>query len=452
MSPIINLYENKKNSLYLYTLQFAYYFLTIAYRLARKSQRLKEYIYSLLNLNNIRKIIIEIPLPFTVKKINELQKAKLEMTTKLVPKLKYYYKLKGVGIEIYYYLGHHVLFQMNNIGKNIKELYEILNNDLVFIFNFELGKEAQKHNKSKTKDSNLFTSVVEEDFNDTFNNSEETIIKDGYELIIASYRKTLYKYFFRGIFPILYSLKNIFRTTQEFANYQRDFFMTDQKLRSFLIKSLLQEKDKDIFKKIFKIIKKNEIKLQKFFVSFKVPTEKEIIKSDTSLNIYVKKYLITKKREIIDISKENEILFQMIMSFTSDLINDIENNEKVTESIQKESKILVKHLKSKINFHAILKRSIKENEVSAEDLVESSQNQEREIHLVNIFIKFIQENYTKKKYSEEINSLIMLMADLNEVTPEILPEDLKGIEYSFFFKDKINELNDIFSNHVQKFF
>ena len=452
IGSIPNFTDNKKNSLYLYTLEFAYYFLSIAYRLARKSQRLKEYIYSLLNLNNIRKIIIEIPLPFTVKKINELQKAKLEMTTKLVPKLKYYYKLKGVGIEIYYYLGHHVLFQMNNIGKNIKELYEILNDDLVFIFNFELGKEAQKHNKSKTRDSNLFTSVVEEDFNDTFNNSEETIIKDGYELVIASYRKSLYKYFFRGIFPILYSLKNIFRTTQEFANYQRDFFMTDQKLRSFLIKSLLQEKDKDIFKNIFKIIKKNEFKLQKFFVSFKVPTEKEIIKSETNLNIYVKKYLLNKKKEIIDISKENEILFQMVMSFTSDLINDIENNEKVTESIQKESKILARHLKSKINFHAILKRSIKENEVNVEDLVESSQNQEREIHLVNIFIKFIQENYTKKKYSEEINSLIMLMADLNEVTPEILPEDLKGIEYLFFFKDKINELNDIFSNHVQKFF
>ena len=456
ISSLPNFEDNKKNSLYLYTLEFAYYFLSIAFRLAKKSQRLKEYIYSLLNLNNIRKVIIEIPLPYTAKKINELKKAKLEKSTKLVPKLKYYYKLKGVGIEMYYYLGYHVLFQMNNIGKNIKELYEILNNDLTFIDSFELGKEGPKLKKAKTRDSLLFTTVVEDDFDQTFNDTEETIIKDGYELLVASYRKTIYNYFFVSIFPIIYRLKSVFKTTQESANYKREFFLTEQKWSSFLVNNLLKEKDQDIFKKIFKVIKKNLVEIKKFFVSLKISTEKDIIRSEANLNIYVKKYLDIKEKqkgeEIIDTTKENEILFQMIMIFTSDLINDIENNEIVTESIKNESKILAKHLKSKINFHAILKRSAKENEVNVEDLVESSQSQEREIHLVNIFLKFIQENYAKKKYSEEINSLIGLMADLNEVTPEILLNDLKGIEYTFFFKDKIAELNDIFSNHVQKFF
>ena len=451
-----NFDDNKKNSLYLYTLQFAYYFLSIAYRLAKKSQRLKEYIYSLLNLNNIRKVIIEIPLPYTPKKINELKKAKLEKSTKLVPKLKYYYKLKNVGIEMYYYLGHHVLFQMNNIGKNIKELYEILNNDLTFIDSFELGKEGPKPKRTKTRDSLLFTTVVEDDLNEPLNDKEETLIKDGYELLVASYRKTVYKYFFKGIFPILYKLKSIFKKTQEYANYKKEFFLTDQKWSSFLVNNLLKEKDQDIFKKIFKLIKKMQIELTKFFKSLKVPPGTEIIKSETNLNIYFKKYLEIKKKqieqEVIDTSKENEILFQLIMNFTSDLIKDIENNEIVNDSIKNESKILAKHLKSKINFHAILKRSAKENEVNVEDLVESSQSQEREIHLVNIFLKFIQENYAKKKYSVEINSLIELMADLNEVTPEIISDDLKGIEYMFFFKDKIAELNDIFANHVQKFF
>ena len=41
---IENINDKKKNSIYLYTLQFSYYFLTIINRLAKKSQRLKEYI------------------------------------------------------------------------------------------------------------------------------------------------------------------------------------------------------------------------------------------------------------------------------------------------------------------------------------------------------------------------------------------------------------------------
>ena len=444
--PISNTVYNKKNSLYLYTLQFVYYFISIAYRLAKKSQRLKDYIYSLLNLNNIRKAIIEIPLPFDKEKIEELKSQRIEKSTKLVPKLKYYYKLKRVGIEIYYYLGQNILFQMNNIGKNVKELYEILRVDLAFTNSFQLGKD----NPSKYRSKKIKKPKNEDKYNRL--NEEESTIKDGFELIVASYRKTIYKYFFKGIFPILYSLKSLYKTTQEFANSSKIFFSVDRSFASYINNYVLLEKDKDIFKKILKLIRKNESKFQKFFWDDKFKLNKVLAHNETNLNVYFKKYKLTKENQIIDFNQENEILFQMIMAFTSDLINDIENNEIVTESIRKESKILAKNLKSKINFHSILKRSAKENEVNVEDLVESNQSQEREIHLVNIFIKFIQENYTKNKYSGEINSLIELMADIIEVTPEILPEDLKGIEYIFFFKDKISELKEVFGNHVQKFF
>ena len=58
----------------------------------------------------------------------------------------------------------------------------------------------------------------------------------------------------------------------------------------------------------------------------------------------------------------------------------------------------------------------------------------------------------KKKYSNEINSLIELMADIIEVTPEIIPEGINGIEYLFFFKDKITELKENFTNHVKNYF
>ena len=233
------------------------------------------------------------------------------------------------------------------------------------------------------------------------------------------------------------NLKSIFRNTSEYINYRREFTLTEKKFRNFLLNYALQERDKDIFKNTFNYLKKKEPKLRNFFIDFKIPTDQQNLRSETNLNIYIRKFLKLKEKKLIDKDKENEILFQMIMTFTSDLIDDIENNEIVYESIQKESKILAKHLKSKINFHSILKKATKENEVNAEDLVESNQGQEREIHLVIVFIKFIQENYTKKKYSKEINTLIELMADIIEVSPEILPEDLKGIEYNFFSKIKL---------------
>jgi hypothetical protein len=275
----------KKNSLYLYTLQFTYYFLSIAYNLARKNQRLKEYVSTLFYLKNIRKIIIEILQPYEKEQIEELQKGKLEKSTKLTPKLKFYFKVKGIGIELYYYLGYNILFQINYIEKNIKELYAILLKDLEFVESFQLGKEnpkALKKKDSTIKESDKFSEIIFK---------EETTIKDGYELVVASYRKTLYKYFFNSIFPIMNNLKSIFRNTSEYINYRREFTLTEKKFRNFLLNYALQERDKDIFKNIFNYLKKKEPKFRNFFIDFKMPTDQQNLKSETNLNIYIRKFL-----------------------------------------------------------------------------------------------------------------------------------------------------------------
>ena len=452
VTPIENFKDNNKNILYLYTIQFAYYFLSIAYGLAKKSQRLKEYIYSLLNFKNINKAIIEIPFPYDNKLLNELKEKKLEKATKLVPKLKFYYKLKRIGMEIFFYLNQHSIFQIAKINENINKFYIIIHGDLKFIGSLKLEKENPNNINVKTKYKRALSVLDEEEGKENILTNEEMTIKDGYELILASFRKTIYKYLFKGVFPIIYNLKNIFKNNKEYGDFHSFSFAIEENWVNFLDHYLLKEKDKHFFKKIRKLIKKNESKFKKFFNKIDYFEKERFINIETNLNKYKDIYLELKSKEIIDNYKENELLFQMIMAFTSDLIKDIENNEIVTETIKKESKILAKHLKSKINFHAILKRSAKENEINVEDLVENNQNQDRDIPLVNIFLKFIQENYPKKKYAEEINTLIDLMSNINDVMPEILSVDLRGIEYIFFYKDKISELKTNFTKHVQKFF
>ena len=455
---IHNINNKKKNIIYLYLLQFSYYFLTIAYRLSKKSQRLKEHIGKLINLKTIKKLYAEIPFPYTKEQIEELNINHLAKSTKLIPKLKFYYKLKGVAFELYYYLGHHILFQMNNIGKSIVETYNTLKKDIEFLSSFILTKKSPNPN-----DTDMYINDREIK---KYSINEEEIAKDGYELIAASFRKSTYKYFLNSIFPVISNLKNKFTTTSEFHEFKEKklFFETEQLWKKYLFCTLFQEIHHDFHSKVRKIMYQRENKLEKFFSTTFSPEKPMISKSESNLNNYIQKYMhiqtlrygkFKKKNDealIEYITEQREILFNLNMEFTSYLLTDIENNQVITDSINKESMVLAKNLKSKINFHSILKRSTKENEVNMEDLVETNQSQEKEMHLANVFLKFIQENYKKVNYTEELNSLIELMGNIIEVPPEILPYDMCGMEYNFFYKDKINELKETFSDHVQKLF
>ena len=471
-TEIANIDYKKKNSLYLYTLQFTYYLLTIAYRLAKKSQRLKEHIGNLINSKTIKKLFVKLPLPFTQEQIEEMNISNLSKSTKLIPKLKFYYKLKGVAIELYHYLDKQT-FQMKDIGKNINEMYfNILKTDLEFLSSFQLTKNSPKMKVLQTKDTALFAGIEEgldKNKNKNINLTDDETIKDGYELVAASFRKSVYKYFLNSLFPAIYNLKNKFIMTSEYQTIKKEkggnFFEIEQLWRRFFIFTLYTEQDMDIFNKVFKIMRQRSDKIEKFFAKFKVPPKNTLSKSEMNLNVYIKRYSQNlnlslnnnnnnkNNNNLIENDLEQEeILFNLIMEFTSSLLNDIENNQVITESIEKESMVLAKNLKSKINFHSILKRSSKENEVNMEDLVESNQSQEKELHLANVFLKFIQDNYKKTNYTEQINTLIELMGNIIEVPPEILPENMSGMTYDFFYKDKINELKEIFSGHIQKLF
>jgi len=80
---------------------------------------------------------------------------------------------------------------------------------------------------------------------------------------------------------------------------------------------------------------------------------------------------------------------------------------------------MARHLKTKINFHSLLKKCVEK-----ETQTQTTQNvNEADIHLVNVFIRFIQENSDNKKYFPIIKELIELMAYIVLVTPEIIKRE-----------------------------
>lgn len=89
-------------------------------------------------------------------------------------------------------------------------------------------------------------------------------------------------------------------------------------------------------------------------------------------------------------------MFEITINFVNDIINEIEDNEIINKCIIKEKKIMARHLKAKINFHSILKRYV-ENETRVQ--TDYQIEHEAEIHLVNVFLKFIQENADNKSIS-----------------------------------------------------
>ena len=78
---------------------------------------------------------------------------------------------------------------------------------------------------------------------------------------------------------------------------------------------------------------------------------------------------------------------------------------------------------------------------------------EADIHLVNVFIRFIQENSDNKKYFPIIKELIELMAYIVLVTPEIIKREYKVEKNNLnYFDQKVLEFKEKFFYEYQKSF
>jgi hypothetical protein len=244
----------------------------------------------------------------------------------------------------------------------------------------------------------------------------------------------MYKYFFKGLFPLIYYHLSIFsdKLFKNYNDYQRakEQYMKINKKWSRLYLEFNNEHDKKPFKSLIGYMEHKKKEYQNVFNLNNSSSQYNISFAETRTITYVK----TLKQNFVgpdetkllaifgDPNRHDEVLLEITINTVNDLINEIENNEVIQKCIRREKKRMARNLKTKINFHSILKKFV---EKGAQAQTESRLKNEAEIHLVNVFLKFIQENADNQKYFPIIRELIELMSYLVLVTPEIIKREYK---------------------------
>ena len=418
-----------------YRLGFVYYLIKITIRLIKKNQQLKQYISSLISIRRLITFIFELHPPFSKDQINSIIETKQYKETKLFQKIQNYFKVKYIGCCLIFSLSKNSKEKQKYMARYIDKYYSKLNDDLEYIFYFrnqieKLGNFDQKlHN---------------------------------YVRVYEKYRRHIYKYFLKGIFQLIYcyrviSSKKLFKNYEDHQREKLQYIKIDKKWYK-LHDELCNEKEKKQFQKLLIYI---EHKKKEYEFVFNIKNQNQTYKTskfeDRTLN-----YIKTLKKDLVgpeenklttllnDSNRHEQILFEMTINFVNDLISEIDNSEVVDKCIRREKKIMARHLKTKINFHDILKKHI---ESDLQQDIEIFSGNKADIHLVNVFMKFIQENADNKKYFPVIKELIELMVYLVLVTPEIIKREQKVEKNNLnYFDQKVLEFKEVFFIHCQNSF
>ena len=421
-----------------YRMVFAYYLIKIIIRLIKKSQQIKTYIFSLINIRKLIRFIFDLEQPFSEEQIGLIMKSNLFRKTKLFLKIKYYFKLKYIGCSLIFHLTRMNKDKRKYIAKNIETYYSRLKDDLKYAFHFQnkvkkLGKFGQKYNN--------------------------------YNIIYEKYKRHMYKYFFKGIFPLIYTYLSKFseKLYKDYEDYKRtkedykiinrswakmyhQFYEEDNKIFYEKLLAYMGNKKKE-YHNLFNIRDQSRNSFKSFkqtkTLKYIQDLEKTIGEPDENNNNNLTNLLNNPNRK-------DEILYEMTINFVNDMINEIENEEVIIKCIKREKKIMARHIKTKINFHLLLKNYL-EKETHTKSPYQI--RQESEIHLVNVFLKFIRENVDNTKYFPVIKELIELLAYLVLVTPEILKRENKLKKSNpNFFDQKVIEFKENFFYETQKSF
>ena len=333
--------------------------------------------------------------------------------------------------------------------------------------------------------------------------------------IIKIFKKSTFKYFFKGMFKIISNLvgyfnQDFFITHAEYVNfmpavratieaYKNVFgdFILEENLELPEYKSILNyiNDKKDLFQDFFmnfnlNLFKKEErivYKLVKamneLILDRKVPVIRSLSSENNfglddkkisdnnfahypirkyeknfSLNFDFDIYFNSKNKKYSDIlselNKEEYFntpytpLWYLTMAFTEDFLNTIDKQE-TKNYIENELKLLARYLNSKVNFHHPLYYYINNNS-SLDNYIQPS------FHLMNIFLKFVQESYLSKRYSDEIIQLIKLFTYFIEADPEFLEvpqtSPIKTHTHSSHFKNKMGEIKEMCFKYKQNLF
>ena len=420
-----------------YRMVFSYYLIKIIIRLIKKNQQIKTYISSLINIRKLIRFIFDLEVPFSEEQIESIIKSKEYRKTKIFLKMKYYFKVKYIGCTLIYHLNRMNQEKRKYIAKNIETYYTKLKDDLNYAFVFQ--NKVRRYAK----------------LNQKYNN---------YNIVYEKYKRHMYKYFFKGIFPLIYSNLSKFseKLFKDYEDYQKakDEYKKINRTWAKLYNQFYEEDNKESFQKLLGYMSNKKKEYQILFNvrrqlrnSFKIIKETKTIKYIQDLE----KTLVDQEDNnndfsnlIKDPNRKTEITFEMTINFVNDMINEIENEEVIIKCIKREKKIMARHIKTKINFHVFLKKILeKENQTQTTNQI----GHESEIHLVNVFLKFIRENVDNTRYFPVIKELIELLAYLVLVTPEILKRENKVKKSNpNYFDQKVVEFKENFFCETQKSF
>lgn len=423
-----------------YKMKMLYYLTKIGYSLIRLNEKLKGLILKIFPLSNLRENILKLDFPLTAENIEKIldlttrtEREKIKKDHCVESQLKSFYKLKYTGFT----------------------LFSLINSDL-------------QRTKDLKSNMEIYFSILENDANKYFELTK--MLKGYYEnepksYVIKIMKKAAYHYFFKGVFGVIFQLtsvfkRDVFKSETEYQNAISKYKKVMKKWKSIFCEMINEKENYEFYTKTLTYVNFKKQNFTDYFDKFKIKVSMNESSESKVDRVYMeyKTHLSKKaknKNEFALITKTKKTLKkQLAISFTEDFISRIENNKKITKYINKEIKIVAQNLKSKINFHQVMQLYINENSPNTivdEILLEQDNNH----HLLNVFLKFIQENYLSMKYYPEIVFLIELFAYFIEVKPLFLKpmnKENNVLQSNFYVSSRISELEDNFLVHCQKIF
>lgn len=175
-------------------------------------------------------------------------------------------------------------------------------------------------------------------------------ITSNYYFVYEKYRRNMYKYFFKGIFPLIYYhlstfSEKLFKNNEDYQRTKNNYIKINKKWEN-LYRELYNEKNQKAFKKLYIYIGHRKKDFYHVFSLKDSITNYNQIKLETRTTNYIqnlKRNLVGPEKNKLytllqDPKNHENIIFEITINFVNDIINEIEDNEIINKCIIKEKK------------------------------------------------------------------------------------------------------------------